>query len=252
MSNISSQERGAAITIQNVNGLALLWQRILQTDPQTLFGMGADRLQNRGWGDRIAQPGYVGREYEPGGLVFVSMNPGGGREKDEANAEDRRQYAVLTRLRDADANSVVPIFYKLSAVLSDIMPTWKIHRNFVVPVLKSAGVSFQRVAYLNLLKWRTESSSGLNQLYDISWQDHVREQIELLTPSTVIAIGSDAGNAFRRHHQKTIHFDAIPRVIGNNVGTPGREALARIDGWLRDHPMTTGRDRHPNGTNVDK
>jgi hypothetical protein len=221
----------------NVNELALLWQRILRTDAQTLFGADASRLQTRGWGDRIAQPGYVGCEYAQGGLVFVSMNPGGGREKDGPNADDVRQYDVLNRLRDDGTDSMVPTFYELMTVLGEIMPGWKIYRNFVAPVLDSAGVSFQKVAYFNLLKWRTESSSGLNRLYDVSWHDHVREQLELLAPSTVIAVGSDAGKAFRRHHQKTIHFDVIPRVIGNNVGGPGREALARIDTWFKDHPI---------------
>ena len=118
------------------------------------------------------------------------------------------------------------------------MPTWKIFRNFIAPVLEYAGVDFSRVAYLNLLKWRTKKSSGLARLYDLSWHDHTQDQFGLLQPSLVIAIGSDAGNAFRRHDPSGVHFDAIPRVIGNNIGPEGYAALERIKKWLQHYPMT--------------
>ena len=51
---------------------------------------------------------------------------------------------------------------------------------------------------------------------------------ELLAPSRVVAIGSDAGSQFQRHFSGAVDFDFIPRVIGNNVGPTGRAALARI------------------------
>jgi len=58
--------------------LALHWRETLRLDPEAIFGSEAKRLLNRNWGDRVPQPGYVGINYRPGGLVFVSMNPGGG------------------------------------------------------------------------------------------------------------------------------------------------------------------------------
>ena len=104
-----------------------------------------------------------------------------------------------------------PGFDELTQVLADIMPGWKIHQNFVAPVLQAAALDFHQVAYVNLLKWRTTASSGLARLYEISWQHHTREQVELLAPSRVIAIGSDAGRAFQRHSRGPVDFDFIPR-----------------------------------------
>ena len=95
-------------------------------------------------------------------------------------------------------------------------------------MLQSAKLDFSEVAYVNLLKWRTTSSKGLNRLYELSWKDHTRDQLELLAPSRVIAIGSNAGRAFRRLYDRPVAFDFIPRVVGNNVGPKGRKALARI------------------------
>lgn len=94
--------------------------------------------------------------------------------------------------------------------------------------MAAARVDFSQVAYINLLKWRTKASSGLARLYALSWQAHTRAQLELLAPSRVVAIGSDAGRAYQRHVDKPVAFDFIPRVIGNNVGPAGRAALARI------------------------
>ena len=53
----------------------MLWRRILAADPEVVFGTEA-RLMNRNWADGLPQPGYMGAQYRPGGLVFVSMNPG--------------------------------------------------------------------------------------------------------------------------------------------------------------------------------
>ena len=219
---------------------ALLWRGILRTDPDAIFGKEASRLMKRNWADRLAQPGYMGQGYRPGGLVFVSMNPGAGPQ-DGLSTDDQRQYAALQRLRDADEGAALAAFDELTQALADIMPGWKIHQNFVAPVLCAAGLDFPQVACLNLLKWRTTASSGLARLYALSWDHHTREQLELLAPSRVVAIGSDAGRAFQRHHTGAVDFDFIPRAIGNNVGPAGRAALARITLDLRRNPRSCRR-----------
>jgi hypothetical protein len=206
---------------------ARLWRRILNADPAALFGREAVRLLNRNGRDRLPQPGYVGAGYQAGGLVFVSMNPGAGPQNG-LSAEDLRQYRALETLRDATDGAASAAFDALTGVLAEVMVTWNIHRNFVVPVLKAAHTDFRQVAYLNLLKWRTAKSSGLHRLYQLGWDDHTCAQFELLAPGRVIAIGSDAGRAFARLHRAPVPLDSIPRAIGNNVGPEGRAALARI------------------------
>ncbi|MGH9631695.1 MAG: hypothetical protein ACRD7E_25595 [Bryobacteraceae bacterium] len=206
-----------------------LWRRILTSDPDAIFGPEASRLLNRGPADRLAQPGYMGQRYRPGGLVFVSMNPGPGP-LGGLNPADQLQYKTLEALRDADDSAVCARFDEVTEVLADIMPGWHIHRNFVTPVLEAWKLNFSEVAYVNLLKWRITSSSGLARLYKLSWDDHTRGQLELLAPSRVIAIGTDAGRAFQRHCKGSFEFDFIPRHFSNVRYGTGRAALARITG----------------------
>jgi len=210
--------------------LALHWRETLRLDPEAIFGSEAKRLLNRNWGDRVPQPGYVGINYRPGGLVFVSMNPGGGP-LEGLGQEDLKMYAALQRLRDCNTAQASKSFAGLSGLLHEVMQTWKIYKVFVAPVLEYSGNEFSNTAYLNLLKWRTQKSSGLRTLYKLSWENHTRQQLELLQPSVVVAIGTDAGREFRRYYTNDIQFQAIPRVIGNNIGQPGREALAEIKKW---------------------
>jgi hypothetical protein len=155
------------------------------------------------------------------------MNPGGGTQGG-LSVDDQRQYSALQCLRDADEARAFGVFDELTRALAEIMPRWKIHRNFVAPVLNAAGLEFSDVAYVNLLKWRTTTSNGLARLYTLSWDHHTREQIELLAPGRVIAIGSDAGRAFQRHCTRPVDFDCIPLAIGSNIGPASRVALARI------------------------
>ncbi len=230
-----------------VRKTALLWRRILRQSPSQIFGAEAHRLLDRNWGDRIPQPGYVGREYSPRGLIFVSMNPGGGP-KQGLGPKDLAQYKMLEALRDATEADAPSAFLEFVALLERIMPTWRISRNFVLPVLEYAQVDFVHVAYLNLLKWRTRQSSGLARLYDLSWQHHTGEQFSLLKPSVVVAIGSDAGNAFRRHSMADVHLEVIPRVIGSNIGPAGRGALERIKAWFKINPLAAASKIGPNAT----
>jgi hypothetical protein len=156
--------------------------------------------------------------------MFVGMNPGGGPQEG-LGRENLMQYEVLQNLREAEEDNLVAAFIELTNVLTAIMPTLRIFENFVRPILNCANLDFSQVAYLNLLKWRTKSSKRLARLYEVSWNAHTRKQIELLSPRIVIAIGVSAGCAFQRHDVANLHFDEIPRVVGNNIGPRGREAL---------------------------
>lgn len=206
---------------------ASLWQRILRTDRQKLFGADAARLLDRHEGDKLAQPGYVGPSYQPGGLVLVGMNPGGGPQ-DGLGPADRDMYSASQAVREASPDELVPAFRLLTARLAEVMPTWKLHRNVVALVLAGTGRTMDDIAYVNLLKWRTDSSSGLSRLYKLSWADHTREQIELLAPGHVVGVGVDAGHSFARLYIGDALVGIVPRVIGDNIGQPGRDAIAQI------------------------
>lgn len=212
--------------------LAHLWQRILKTDPEELFGNQCSRLLSRNWGDQIPQPGYAGARYQPGGILFIGMNPGGGPSEGLGEA-DLDQYRALEGLRNSDETELGAKFEELNNLLARLMRQWKIYKNFVAPILDCANLEFSRVAYLNLIKWRTKSGKDLNRLYDLSWRAHTGDQIETLSPGLVIAIGKGVGCAFCRHNIGKFPFVAIPRVVGDNIGPRGREAVAKICERLR-------------------
>ena len=216
--------------MENINfrsSCALLWRRILNTDPKHVFSAAEyQRLMRRHSGDILAQPGYVGANFQPGGIVFVAMNPGNGG--DGRGDEDLRMYQSLEALRDVPESGASAAFDKLTAALAEIMPTWKIFANFVAPILPCKDLRIGDVAYVNLLKWRTDSSERLEVLFRRSWEAHTREQLRLLRPGRVIAIQRGAGRPFVRLDAGATRIDIIPGVIGGNIGPSGREVIARI------------------------
>jgi len=214
---------------------APLWRRILRKNPAQVFGSEFHPLLQRNSGDLLAQPGYVGERYSPGGLIFVSMNPGGGP-SEGLGRRDIAQYKCLRALRNSSEDDAASRFRELTGRLAEWMPGWKIIRNFVEPVLGYAHLEFDQVAYVNLLKWRTRKSSGLTRLYSLSWQDHTADQISLLRPSVVVAIGANAGKAFGRHYQGDARLEVVPRIF-SNIGPPGRLTLRGIKRTFDKHPL---------------
>ncbi len=216
--------------------IARLWRSVLQRDPRGIFGAHATRLLNRNWGDQIPQPGYIGPACFEGGLAFISMNPGGMR-GDGLGPTDRTQLEALRGLRDCSEGDIDATFDRMRVVLAQAMRTWGIFQKFVQPILECGHLELEQVAYLNLLKWRTQKSTDLVPLYECSWQSHTCEQVALLRPKVVVSIGSDAGKAFRRLYSGGATLFAIPRVIGNNIGAAGRREIDRICKWLASNPI---------------
>jgi hypothetical protein len=170
------------------------------------------------------------------------MNPGGGP-NEGLGRFDLEQYQILKQLRNCSKSDAANHFSEFNALLQRLTPRGDIggpiFHNFLDPVLHQARIDFPSVAYLNLLKWRTKESNGLNKLYDLSWQDHTGDQFNLLKPQVVIAVGVDAGKAFQRHHTNHAYFHAIHRVIGNNIGKEGRDDIRKIGAWFKKHPLRT-------------
>jgi len=217
--------------------LAVLWRRILLTDTTKIFGNEAKRLlTSRGRkGDLIPQPGFVGRNYEQGGLVFVSMNPGKGS-RNQDNNFDLGQYKRLEALRDAvEADEIIDRFLAYTDYFHQEWPG-PMYRDFIKPILEHAKIDFSSTAYLNLLKWRTENPNGLENLYDLSWENHTGEQFRDLKPRLVVAIGLGAGAAFERNDRKTKCF-AIPRAHNNIRPVSGPAKIREIKDWLTKHPL---------------
>ncbi len=173
--------------------LARLWQSILRTDPNRLFGRDAERLARRpGSGDELPQPGFVGPSYQPGGVLFLAKNPGKGSLP--FNAAEEEHVRALKNLQSADPDSLLGSFETLMESLMQIMSGWDIVRNYVRPIISKADMDLSSIAYLNLLKWRCDIPTM--SMFRQSWQAHTREQYRLLRPAFVIAIGKGPADVF--------------------------------------------------------
>jgi hypothetical protein len=88
--------------------LAKLWQSILRTDPNRLFGPDTDILMDRpNTGDDLPQPGFVGPLYRPGGVLFLGNNPGNGpSDPNDLDNLEIRHIRALRDLKDATPDSL--------------------------------------------------------------------------------------------------------------------------------------------------
>ena len=160
------------------------------------------------------------------------MNPGNGS-KGGRGESDRAQYEVLEQLRFANSNELVPSFQKLNTLLARITPEWRIYGKLVEPILKDAGIGVSQIAYLTLLQWRTSGSHSLRPLYNICWDAHTREQLDLLNPRFVVVLGKGASEVFGKYKYGAPH-DFIPRSRGDyRVTADGQEAIERISRKLK-------------------
>ncbi len=213
--------------------LADLWHWILNEDPKRLFGRAAALLRNQQKDDWIAQPGYVGAKYKPGGLLFVGMNPGG-TTIGEISEEDRQQLLLLTRLKESSQRSRLAAFEELNRDLSKSMKKWAIFQA-VKRILDALDMNFSEVAYLNLLKWRTKDERISSKLLRQSWYGHTAQQIGLLQPAGMISLGITTARQLDRF--RTFNL-AVERTIGDKYWSPQteksvRQACRYLRAWRR-------------------
>ena len=168
----------------NRDQLAALWQGILSHTgrPQEVFGEFSDRLLvcPEGHVDQLPHPGYVGRNYHRGGLLFLAMNPGNGTQGPDPGQEPH--YAGLRRLKETSPLARREAFDALMSYDETWHPQIRIMNVVVKPVMEGVGCGHDSIAYMNVLKWRTKDSGRLAPLYKISMKAHTLGQLEALDP----------------------------------------------------------------------
>jgi uracil-DNA glycosylase len=95
------------------------------------------------------------------------------------------------------------------------------------------------VACIDLFKWRTVKGANLTDLYRSAWANYVREQVYLLQPKLIVALGASVGSSLHdlRYSEATLlivrrHFS---RLRPNDQ--QGERDIAAIESWLRDHSL---------------
>ena len=212
---------------------ALLWQQILCLDRAKLFAGFESAAIDRPHGfDRLPQPGFVGNRYRlDDGIVLVGKNPANGG--DGMSPGDIRQYQLLKALCDATADNVYPAFRHLMAALgTTVMPCWPIVQVVVTPLLNGLRLSLDDVAYINLCKFRT-SDMPPRGLLKRSWPVTL-QQIELLRPSAIVALGDGTHGELLRHYNGGVRVFRIQRVRRDTRLPPqGKRDIEQIVTALR-------------------
>jgi hypothetical protein len=155
------------------NRLADIWYGIMNTEPLGSGQLG-EWLRDDVGSDLMPQPGFVGRHYKTGGTLLLGMNPGRITEKRETEAE-QRFYAALENMKHGAPNRL-SAFLNLNEVTEEVAPTWRFNRVLTALVLDALGLTWPRIAYLNLLKWRSRGKASLTTLYSWSWEKHTSDQ----------------------------------------------------------------------------
>ena len=216
--------------------LANIWRSILRADPTALFESESARLEARaGLGDEIAQPGLVGPRYASGGVLFLGKNPGKGGS--DISESDRIQYDLLRALRDAPDSELLERFDSLNEILATrVMPSWSLVQKYIQPVFAAAGWSMLNVAYLNLLKWRSEAVN--TTLLRASWSAHTRLQYRALRPSFVVVLGRTTFDPFvgflNKFGDERPTYCAWIKRRRRDTQDPDETALAQIRKISRD------------------
>ncbi|HWY14069.1 MAG TPA: hypothetical protein VNX86_02905 [Rhizomicrobium sp.] len=227
---------------------AALWQRILKVDHSYLFATASQDIRDRPHGfDRIPQPGFVGSQYRKGGMLLIGQNPGNDPIGKGASASDQLQYGLLIALRDAaSSDAAVAAFSALiDALATSVMPNWAITKNVVQPLLSGLGGNLNHITYTNMVKFRTDDSAFAKTLYDESWK-LTSEQIDLLAPNVIVALGVGTHEEFKKHYRGSARLYRITRTRGDThlppAGAADVKAIIAAEGSTirlnpKDHTM---------------
>jgi hypothetical protein len=162
----------------------LAWQ-VATADPRDVFQehYRGHRLSRTGGIDR-SQPGYLGRDYQPGNWVFIAKNPAAGG--DGYSSGDQELKAALDAFASSTPEERGPAFDEVMECLRTFLPTWKTW------IYASAlGARVEEIAWLNVLPWRTKSESYPKRLGLRSWNALTGPMVEALEPdhSRIVVLG---------------------------------------------------------------
>lgn len=166
---------------------------------------------------KVMFPGYVGLDYEPGGVVLVAINPAGGTDRFRATPGDRVLIPQLRRLRDARTDTDrLKAFEEANRLFLQVVPEWNIWTNVALPVLRTLKVEPSRVAYLNLVPYRTRKNTmPPAEARTRAWTRVTKPTLDLLAPGRIVTLGKKVDGPFSRLYAGTADRICIPRMNGD-------------------------------------
>lgn len=200
---------------------AKLWHEIAHI-PQDEFFVGNDHKKptNIIEDAQTIAPGLVGKNYKKGGIVLMSVNPGGGTDAYTARTpQDKELYTNLRKFRDAKTTEdIIERYNELQSCWLRVQKQFNIGQKLLPAVLKACNVTFEDVAHLNIFLMRTKNDQAPTiPMYRASWNLAVKRQLDILEPAHIILLGAKAGYAFERvgYHGTAVIHPCLKRRIGD-------------------------------------
>jgi uracil-DNA glycosylase len=155
--------------------------------------------------ENVPQPGYIGERYWQSRILLVGQNPGTPKTLEFQD----RPYTVA--LRNLMNNPTDERYAELHSVLQRFIPEWPVSGNYFP--LKESGLTFTDIAYLNLVRCRTDNDAKPRaQTVNTCLQSHFVRWLDNLSPKAVIFIGKwAADHAYQEVERRGIPFAFMNR-----------------------------------------
>ncbi len=176
---------------------------------------------------RTARPTWVGRDYQPGGVMLIGKNPGGGSSSFETARPtwDIPFFDALVQLRDKrDMAAFVHLSDEAQPAAMRLWPMWR----SIGAVLDALQLDVFSVAIGNLVPFRTQDNKVFAQEYERAWRLDNGPMIDLLRPSLIVKMTNEFP-AFRGYCSSEIRIQQFHRANGDRYITPeGQNDLIQL------------------------
>ena len=224
--------------------LATTSRRLIATSRPEIFGAAEPQTRpvNLEADAALMFPGYVGPRYEPGGVVLLAINPGGGKAAYKARTPaDERFYPLMEAFQWCTPDALLARYEAMNAGWAVSMRTWNLRR-VIEPVLDALECNVDRVAFLNAVPYRTREDR-LPSAYARrqAWGRVIEPLLQVLEPGIIVALGQKAGDVLDQQYRGTARTFTVQRSNGDTYLTPkALEVLAliremRAEGHLAAH-----------------
>ena len=162
--------------------------------------------------------------------MLVGGNPGGGGDAYRSRThEDSVLYPLLTALKFASADEVLPAFEAVNEAFPPLVARWNLWR-ILSPTLDAAAVRLDDVGYINMVPYRTRGDRPPPVgVVENAWRLVTSELLSTLNPGTLICLGRKAGKMLDRCHDGRARVWCVPRTIGDSyISTDAEAVLASI------------------------
>ena len=221
-------------TIGGFVTLANEFQRVAQVGRASLYGTKQDAQMpiNLIEDARIPFLGFCGPRYQPGGVVLLAINPGGGGDSYvNRTQEDQALIPLIESFLKASSSQVESAFRRMCDEYSKMVQTWNLRR-ILVPTIEACGLTIDQVCYLNCFPYRTAGDVRPSaQALAAAWSNITQPLINALKPSRIVALGKKAGSVAEAKYFGHAKVYTVPRTIGDTrISAEALEILAKLSG----------------------